>query len=59
MLPTEGHAPRHGTVREMAGQISRISGGPNEVGSRWLPHFLTRHSKLHSKLGKSIDILQI
>jgi hypothetical protein len=59
MLETEGHAPSHSTVREMAGQISRISGGPSEVSNRWLPRFLTRHPKLYSKLGKSINALRI
>jgi hypothetical protein len=49
----------YGTVREMAGQISRTSGGANEVGNRWLPRFLTCRPELHSKLGKSIDALRI
>jgi Tc5 transposase DNA-binding domain len=59
MLESEGHAPTHNTVQEIAAQISRISGGLKEVGNRWLPRFLTRHPKLHSKLGKSINALRI
>lgn len=59
MLESEGHAPTHDTVREMAGQISRISGGPNSVGKKWLPRFFTRHPDIHSKLGKSIDALRV
>lgn len=30
-LESEGHAPTHGTVREMASQIARISGGPQTL----------------------------
>jgi DDE superfamily endonuclease/Tc5 transposase DNA-binding domain len=59
MLEAEGHAPTHNTVREMAGQISRFSGGPTTVGNKWLPRFFTRHPDIHSKLGKSIDALRI
>jgi DDE superfamily endonuclease/Tc5 transposase DNA-binding domain len=58
MLEIEGHAPTHDTVREMVGQISRISGGPNSVGKKWLPRFLARHPEVHSKIGKSIDALR-
>ena len=57
MLETEGHAPTHATVQEMAGQISRISGDLNIVDNRWLLHFLTRHSDVYSKLDKSINVL--
>jgi DDE superfamily endonuclease/Tc5 transposase DNA-binding domain len=59
MLEAEGHAPTHNTVREMAGQISRFSGGPATVGNKWLSRFFTRHPNIHSKLGKNIDALRI
>ncbi len=54
-LESEGHAPTHGTVREMASQIARISGGPQTLGKRWIQRFFARNSELHSKLGKKID----
>ena len=54
-LESEGHVPTHDTVHEMASQIARISDGPQTLGKRWIQRFFTRHSELHSKLGKKID----
>ena len=58
-LETEGHAPTHGTVRQMAAQIVRVSGGPEQVGRKWLSRFLTRHPELRSKIGKNIEVERI
>src|SRR5271155_2092377 len=35
-LEAEGHAPTHKTVREIAGCISKFSGGPETVGNNWI-----------------------
>ena len=42
-LEAKGHSPSHGTIRELAGQISSLNGGPNTVGKRWISRFLMRH----------------
>ena len=54
-LERDGDAPTHQTVRQMAGLISRLSGGVGIVGKHWVHRFLQRHPDIHTKQGKSID----
>ena len=52
---SERHVSTYDTVCEMVSQIIRISDGPQTFNKRWIQYFFTRHSKLHSKIGKKID----
>ena len=59
VLETEGHAPTHKTVREMAAQISKNSGGRTEVGNDWTKRFMRRHPEVYTKIGQKIDALRV
>jgi Tc5 transposase DNA-binding domain len=57
-LEADGHAPKRKTVGAMASQVSHNSGGPKEIGKKWLLRFFARHPEVHSKQGKRLDILR-
>ena len=58
-LETEGHAPTHKTVREMAAQISKTSGGCGKIGNEWTKRFMQRYPEIHTKIGQKIDALRV
>ena len=54
-LEAGGFAPSHAQLREMAGLVSKDSGGPDKVGNNWVDRFLKRHPEIHTKTGVKID----
>ena len=54
-LEAQGHAPSFTAVRDLAGVVSRDSGGPNNVGKNWISRFLKRHPEIRSKVGRRIS----
>jgi len=65
-----GYPPRHATLRSMAAEIQRrrvrqINDDSiehvsyPEIGTEWVKCFLTRHPKLKSKVGKSIEAARV
>jgi hypothetical protein len=54
-LETLGQAPTHASIREMAGLISKLNGGPTHIGKGWVIRFLQRNPDIKSKRGRAID----
>jgi hypothetical protein len=54
-----GHPATHGYIRELAGLISRQSGGPATIGVNWVQRFIKRHPDIKSKVGKKIEAARI
>ena len=54
-LEATGYPLSHGRIHEMAGLISKSSGGTEACGVHWIQRFLRRHPDIRSKVSCMID----
>jgi hypothetical protein len=54
-----GHPVTHSYIRELAGLLSKQTGGPPRVGLCWVSRYIQRHPDIKSKVGKKIDVLRV
>ena len=65
-LDSQGHAPSHAKVREMAQIIrsvsnstSNLTGSPPSIGHNWVHRFKLRNPKVATLLGKTLDSARV